>query len=359
MLKKGIRIRIVNKIVLLCIISLLANVSIAAASTKTDNIPVTVLPVHYQFNGVEYAPSKEQHSFLYNNSVYVPLRFVANSLNKTVRWDAATKTVTVREPNASEQLLIEEYKLNAAVRNTGQVAKTDVKDAVKKLTVNVAQITYIFDGKTVKPKAELPGLITKGTVYVPVRFFSEALGNEVKWEKKTNTVFANTPEHSKNQDQKDESTKPADKSNQLSTGTTKEEQKGNNGGQSGNVTAPNNPSTPSNPSNPSDLITPTKTYDSIVNDAEKKLYSLQSKAESSLLEIAKKYINEKDSTEKERLKNEGINEFDSFKNQFESIINETQQQLSSNGYNTNIINSYQKEFDRQVELGKKILDGML
>lgn len=77
-------------------------------SIKVQNVDVTML-----FDGVALQPPVGQHVFMYNNTTYVPLRFMSYALQKSVSWDAKNLKVTVAEPSSSEMVVIKEYLMNA------------------------------------------------------------------------------------------------------------------------------------------------------------------------------------------------------------------------------------------------------
>lgn len=90
---------------------------------------------------------------LENNRVLVPLRDVARHIGADVKWNGQNKTVEVIKDNTTIKLAI-----NSPVVS---VNETEV-------TLDVAVKAY-----------------NSGTTYVPLRFFSEALGADVKWNQQT------------------------------------------------------------------------------------------------------------------------------------------------------------------------------
>ncbi|MFB9324307.1 stalk domain-containing protein, partial [Cryptosporangium minutisporangium] len=57
------------------------------------------------------------------------------------------------------------------------------------LDVVLRPIKYFFDGVQKSTPAGQDGFIYKGTTYVPLRFVSESLGEEVKWDGKTGSIY--------------------------------------------------------------------------------------------------------------------------------------------------------------------------
>jgi hypothetical protein len=77
------------------IILTLTNVSIKASVSK-EQIEVyrQYIQVIVDNNSIEL----EEQPFIYNNRVYVPLRFVSNALGKEVEWVATQKAVLIKSP---------------------------------------------------------------------------------------------------------------------------------------------------------------------------------------------------------------------------------------------------------------------
>lgn len=93
--------------------------------------------------------------FLDKGTVYLPVRDMGEVLGTVVSWNDQAKTVTMRYP------------------------KLTVKQPFGSTSANV-------NGQPVALSSPLR--MVDGRVYAPLRFFSEAIGTEVKWEKATQTV---------------------------------------------------------------------------------------------------------------------------------------------------------------------------
>ncbi|TKI58449.1 copper amine oxidase N-terminal domain-containing protein [Brevibacillus antibioticus] len=52
-------------------------------------------PFTYYFDGLPKSPNSDIQGIMYKNSVYVPIRFVAENLNKSVIYDARTKSIFI------------------------------------------------------------------------------------------------------------------------------------------------------------------------------------------------------------------------------------------------------------------------
>lgn len=101
-----------------------------------------------------------------NNSVYVPLRFVASSLiengNENVLWDSSSKTVAIVQNNGSKQSIIR---------------------------FAVGSNIMTVDGTGVDMGIGIAPEIKDGSVFVPFRALGEALGVEVSWDANTKTAI--------------------------------------------------------------------------------------------------------------------------------------------------------------------------
>ncbi|OAS13279.1 NPCBM/NEW2 domain-containing protein [Paenibacillus oryzisoli] len=56
------------------------------------------------------------------------------------------------------------------------------------IDVYFKNLTYLFDGVKKAPPQDAKGFIYNGNTYVPLRFLTEALGKEVKWDGSTDTI---------------------------------------------------------------------------------------------------------------------------------------------------------------------------
>ncbi|CAG7647235.1 copper amine oxidase N-terminal domain-containing protein [Paenibacillus allorhizosphaerae] len=92
-----------------------------------------------------------------NGTVMVPVRFVVERLDADVEWDAATNLVKVTDP---------------------------LKGTVITLTIGSTTATVNGTPQTLEKAA----VLVDGTTYIPVRFVTENMGAEVKWNQETQTV---------------------------------------------------------------------------------------------------------------------------------------------------------------------------
>ncbi|WP_181186153.1 stalk domain-containing protein [Alkalicoccus urumqiensis] len=80
-------------------------IAIFAAGTGAGAATSKMIEVYYnvndiKINGESAMPSNpDNNPFIYNGTTYVPLRFVSQELGETVKWDGATKTITIGGPS--------------------------------------------------------------------------------------------------------------------------------------------------------------------------------------------------------------------------------------------------------------------
>jgi hypothetical protein len=289
---------------------------VATATVKVQSMNVKMI-----FDGVSIQPPAGQYVFMYNNTTYVPLRFMSYALQKSVSWDAKNVKVTVAEPNSSELVVIKEYLMNATNGNSASAG-------AKNLVLNQVKASYVFSGATKALPAGQSSFILNGSLYVPLRFLSESVGHNISWDQKTKTITAASKAYQEQGGTKDTSpvTTPAP------TDTT-----GAAGGAAGSGKV---------------------SYETITSETEAKLTALRNQSESTLMSIALEYLRANDEASKNSIKAKGAQQLASFTSNFNSIIADTEQKLNSNGYSTAIISQYRSEFESEIAKGKKLAEGM-
>ncbi|WP_405116546.1 stalk domain-containing protein [Paenibacillus sp. FSL K6-1217] len=302
----------------------------ASNSIKAQNVDVTLL-----FDGVALQPPVGQHVFMYNNTTYVPLRFMSYALQKSVSWDAKNLKVTVAEPSSSEMVIIKEYLMNVV---------NDAAFNPKNLVLNNVNASYVFNGSNkALPKGQSSYLLN-GSIYVPLRFLSESVGNSISWNPKTKTITAN----SKTYEENTASAKPTDNGSSPSASATPAPA----------ATPTAEPSAAAGGSGAGGTGSAKVSYESITSETEAKLSALQSQSTSTLLGIAFEYVGATDAATKQSIKAKGIEQLASFKASFNSIVADAEQKLNTNGYSTAIIAQYRAAFEADLDKGRAIAEGM-
>ncbi|WP_206109292.1 copper amine oxidase N-terminal domain-containing protein [Paenibacillus sp. HB172176] len=104
----------------ICSSMLGASVIFAADSAE---IKVYFTKLTYMFNGVEKLPEQAGEGFIYNDTTYVPLRFVAESLGQEVKWDGNTETIWLSRK--AEDLTMSDLSItDITTHNTIQLGMT-------------------------------------------------------------------------------------------------------------------------------------------------------------------------------------------------------------------------------------------
>lgn len=300
-----------------------------SAFAATPQVKVESRAADIVFDGKRLAIPQGQYIFMINGTNYVPIRFISYALQKNVGWDPKTKTVTVQEPNKQEQAMLKEYLINAVAKD-GQLSA----EGGKKLSVAPVQAKFVFEGKTVQLPKGLSGYMLNNSIYVPIRFMSESVGTEIKWDGKTGKITAETPAYKKQQDQA-----------QTDTGT---ETGTDGGGAIGG--SPGGPGPGSGSDNTS--------YASITANAEKQLNALKDGCYGSLMDLGMKYLASSDEQEKKQLLAQGDAKLTECTNSFNQIIAKTEQQLTANGHSTAILADYRKAFEDEIKAGRELMKGM-
>lgn len=297
----------------------------ASAAQAPIAMDVYQIPMHFTFDGKEYAPPEGQQGFIYEGTTYVPIRFISYSLDKAVSWDPSTYTVKIEEPKASDKITINEYKINAQVytKNDAKLDKSNL--APSNLKVYKEKISYVFDGVTKSPSDELPGYIVDGSLYVPIRFFSESVGKTIDWDPVTNTVFANTSDEKKETDEKlPDATKPGTSGPIIG------------GGGGGGATVK-------------------LSLESIKAEAEGKLSALQAEASSALFTLLSQHSATNDASLKASLIAQGRAKVAQVDSQFYQIMSETRAKLTANDHGTSIITTYEAQYNEIKALQEALL----
>jgi hypothetical protein len=334
------------KTLLLALIFLTGTGMSAYAQQREEQVSVYFVPMHYVFDGRELAPPEGQRGFLYEGSAYVPLRFVAYALGKAVRWDQDTYTVTVEAPGAADRVEIDDYLVNRVVRNSGSPVPAGNPDP-ESIGVYFEKVAYVFDGVAKTPPEELPGLIYRDTLYVPMRFFSEAVGRTIAWDQDSYTVSAVSAGEGKADSGQD----PADGLQGAPSGPSPADAPtpaaggggGSEGGAGGGTGGGGSPDKPSQAS--------------IEAKYRGQAEQLQNVCANELWTLATQYLGAKDAGVKADLKAQGMARMAECESEFNRIAGAAAAELSANGYSTDFVDQMRAEFQRQKELGETALCG--
>jgi len=160
----------------------------AYAAGKQQNVIVNKADFHFIVDGKVYHAPKETQGFLYNNRVYVPIRFASYLLEKWVDWNNSTATVSIKMPSATQLKQLQGYKAQYLKSNadTSKAASAWKKETIY-ASVDVA--SYNFFGKKLAIPNDVTTFIHKGTLYVPLRYFAESIEHDITYNSATKSVI--------------------------------------------------------------------------------------------------------------------------------------------------------------------------
>ncbi|MDG0811845.1 copper amine oxidase N-terminal domain-containing protein [Cohnella rhizosphaerae] len=314
--------------------AMLLSVPVAASAASTA-IAVESKPIVMEFDGKKLALPSGQVAFMYQSKVYIPLRFASYALQKQVGYDATTKTVTVKEPTSSEKVALKEYLANAAA--SGDMSSS----AVAKVKLVPTAVKLVFDGVEKKLPTGQQAYNVNGSIYVPVRFISEAVGTTVLWDAKTGTVSGESKAYRESQS-----------SGGTSSGTSGSTN--GNAGTGGSTSGSGSTGGTGSGGNGGGVTTPS--YDSITSGAYSRLDTLRTSCKNNLTDIGFSYLAASTAEQKTALVTQAHNAISSCKAQFESILSDTESQLKAGGYSTDVLNDYRSTFNAEMEAGQQLVD---
>jgi hypothetical protein len=295
-------------------------------STKIDAYYV---PLEFIFDGEQYAPPEDQQGFIYEGSTYVPLRFISYSLNKAVRWDGDSYTVTVEEPKDTDKISIQEYNLNTKVRNAVKRDKFDTSQlSASNVTVYKEKVNYVFNGQEKAMGPDLSGIFVDNRLYVPLRFFSESVGKKIEWDPVSYSISAKAKEETKPEPAK-ETEKP--KEEKPAAPVTAPAGGGMGGGIGGGGAS-------------------TKvSYESIITSVESKINALEMEATGFFFGLLGEYNAVTDESlkpaKKAELQGKATSKLNEYNSRFSGLMSSLRTELSANGYNDSKASEYESRYE--------------
>lgn len=344
--------------------SILAAVTVSAmlfgaagvVSAEQSQKGISVYHANFKFvlSGKAIKPPVGQEAFLYQNSTYVPLRFIAYAYGKAVSWDSASYTVSLSNPNDTEQGEIQSYQEERELGAKLIPTPDDVNLLQDDIDVYFENVKYVFDGISKEPPEGLPGLIYKDTLYVPLRFMAESLGEEVGWDPATYTISM----------QGGASHPPADQgspggnagggaSGSGAGGASGGSSSGSSGGTGGSGASTgtgsgggaSSGSGSSSGSSGSGSSTTTKSKDELVLAAVAQLYSLQSTVKDQFLSLKEQYLAASDA-DKPAIKAKAEALLEKTDSQVASILSGLKSKLTAAGYDTAVVDEIQAAYEK-------------
>lgn len=307
-----------------------------SAFAATASTTVSTIMAKMKFDGQELALPSGQAAFAHEQRVYIPLRFVAYALQKSVAWDNATKTVTVSEPSASEAAVLKQYLADAAAAAKMPAAMA----ATIKVTPTSAKL--VFDGTAKQLPAGQQVFVKDGTIYVPVRFMSESVGTTINWDSATKTVSGESKAY-----------REAQQSGSGTGGT------GGSGGNAGSGSTGGSGGGTSGGSGGAGGGTGAQTQAEIEAAAYTKLTNLKTECKNTAMSLGAQYILESDPEKQAALIAQGEAKLASCTAQFESIVSDTEAQLKAGGFSTDILSTYRSEFESEINALRELAESLM
>ena len=124
--------------------------------------------------------------FIYEGTTYLPLRSVAESLEKNVAWDGEKNLVSLTDGAEKKEQQKLEY--------TPKIAEETISVTYRNIAVSLngtALTLQTADQKSAEP------FIYEGTTYLPLRAVAEATETEVTWDGETKSIYLTAKEAGK------------------------------------------------------------------------------------------------------------------------------------------------------------------
>ena len=86
--------------------------------------------IRFEFNGEEKKPPQDKPAIIYKDSVYVPIRFIAEGSNMPINWNAQTQKVEIKtpEPEVIEKIIYKEMPKEDDDKEIEDVKEVEEKD---------------------------------------------------------------------------------------------------------------------------------------------------------------------------------------------------------------------------------------
>lgn len=302
---------------MLLIIALCTVLPLTAGAAASSSVTIKTQAVSLKFDGQTLTLPDGQYAFIYQNRTYIPIRFISYALQKSVKWDQKTSKVMVSEPTALEKEAL--VKLLAGAAAGGQQPA-----AGKSIAIKPVQATLVFDGQSKALPAGQSLYSINNSIYVPLRFMSEAVGTDIKWDQKTSSITGESEAY-------------------------KAAQAGGNNGTGNGSTGTGGGTDPVEPAKP--------TKESIESAATAKLNALEANCAATLQAMINPYLTG-DAATKERIKQEANQMVDQCTADFNKIVEDTTAELTKYGYSTEIIAAFKAQFEADMKAGMDIVKGL-
>jgi hypothetical protein len=315
----------------------------AQSAGPSKSVKAQTVAFEMVFDGKTVKLPEGQFIFVNQGTSYVPVRFISYALQKSVVWDSKTKKVTVSEPSDKERILLREYLMNAA-GVYGQSSSVGGKT----ITASQVSASFVFNGTSRTLPGGQAAFMVNNTIYVPVRFMSESIGTEIKWDPAARRIMGESQEYRQEQTSNGGSNNNSDQGANSGTNNENGTEAGNGSGTVGTGGASGGGVTIEKP-----------TYEQIKADADAQLQSLYNTAKSRFLGLAQQYLDAQDSAAKQAIYAQGEAYLTEVTSQFNAIVAQAEAKLTENGYDTAIIQEYRNRFDSEITAGRQSLESMM
>ncbi|WP_058485924.1 stalk domain-containing protein [Defluviitalea phaphyphila] len=114
---------------------------------ETSKIVSAYLASHirFDFNGEIKKTSSDKPAIIYNDSVYVPVRFIAEGISMPITWDAKTQTVKVEspEPEVIEKIVYKEEPVEKEIEEKCECREEEKEKDTKNYQTLPITKTYL------------------------------------------------------------------------------------------------------------------------------------------------------------------------------------------------------------------------
>lgn len=296
----------------------------AQAAEPMRKVSVYFISMQYTFNGQRLAPPSDQQGFIYHNHAYVPLRFISNALDKNVAWDNASSTVTVSVPSAVQQQQIQQVNAKRKVEAKDSSSVAAAAKISTSIQADFRPVHYRFDGRAVASSAAEPGFMYKDHLYVPLRFFSDAVGQAIHWDPATYSIQVNA------------------------------KQSATDNSSSSDASQPNASAAGGSGSAATDI-----TYDAIVKSYDTQIASLKNSAKAYFMKLAGEYLNAKDDATKQKIAVEAKAKLKQYDQQFATLMSSLKSKLTENGYSTSVVTQDEQQYQQEKAAAMKLMNSMI
>jgi len=327
------------------LIALLAIGLLAETATAADRSTVSLQfsPITYYFGDESFAPPEDQQGFLYKNRIYLPLRFVAHSLNQAVSWDSASHTARIRTPTRREQASIDAYNEENRNRANQPAAVQNARPVYRSVSATFLKVTFDFYGEKVETPEGSEAIMVNNRLFVPLRFLATAMGYPVRWNQADQSVKVDAAPLIGPVDLPPEAGTKPEASTLPDQNDTIAEPENANPTEGGIPAGGGFPSTP----------VQKPTYDELISQAEDRLYALMAKCESRMYELLDQYDPSLDQASLDELKRQGRTELAACDTAFDSIMRDLAGKLAENGYPTDAVEGYRNQYESIKALARK------